>query len=238
MHRYLLLIGLAALPFSSCDTLKNLPGANTGTYTAITEAEAAEGIRQALDQGVNRGITFLNARDGFFGNTAYKILMPPGAQRIETTLRDLGMGSMVDRAILQFNRAAEQAVVQARPIFVDALRQMTIADAINIVKGGRNAATQYFRDKTTTALTAAFTPIIRSTLDQVNATKYYDEVVGIYNGFPTTQQKINPDLVSYVTGKAVDALFDQVAQEEANIRANAAARTTDVLKRVFGYAAR
>jgi hypothetical protein len=236
MYKYIFLLLVASLSFGSCDTIKNLPGA--GTYTGITESEAAEGIRQALDQGVGRGISLLHARDGFFGNAAYKILMPPEAQRIESTLRDLGMGSMVDRAILQINRGAEEAVAQARPIFVDALRQMTITDAIGIVRGGSSSATQYFRDKTTAALVTAFTPIIRTTLDQLNATKYYDEVVNIYNGFPTTRQKLNPDLVSYVTGRAVNALFDQIAQEEANIRTNAAARTTDVLKKVFGYAAR
>ena len=148
------------------------------------------------------------------------------------------MGSLVDRAILQINRAAEDAVGFARPIFLDAVREMTISDAINIIKGQRDAATQYFRQKTTDKLVAAFSPIIKSSLDKFSATKYYGDIISTYNGFPTTINKLNPDLPSYVVGKAVDALFDQVAQEEANIRANAAARTTDILKRVFGWAAK
>ncbi|MDB5251642.1 MAG: hypothetical protein JWP27_811 [Flaviaesturariibacter sp.] len=219
---------------SSCDTLSKLPNAMGG----ITESEAAEGLRQALDQGVGRGINVLNVKDGFFGNNFYKVLLPPEAQKIENTLRDLGMGGMVDRAILQINRGAEDAVGYARPIFINAIKGMTITDAINIVRGGSNAATSYFRQKTTEQLIAAFAPIIKESLDKFSATKYYGDLVNTYNAFPTTRQKLNPDLTSYVVSKAVDALFDQVAKEEANIRTNVAARTTDVLKKVFGYAAR
>ena len=215
----------------SCATLANLPGV---TNSSITEAEAAQGIREALDQGVGRGISLLNKQDGFFGNQAYKLFLPAEAQRIENTLRQLGMGSMVDRAILQINRAAEDAVGSARPIFLDAIRGITITDAINIVRGSRDAATQYFRQKTTDKLIAAFSPIIKSSLDKFSATKYYGEVVNTYNNFPTTLNKLNPDLPSYVVGKAVDALFDQIGQEEANIRANPVARTTEILKKVFG----
>jgi hypothetical protein len=148
------------------------------------------------------------------------------------------MGSLVDKAILQINRSAEDAVGYARPIFLDAIKEMTIADAINIIKGPKDAATQYFRDKTTSKLIAAFTPIIKGSLDKFSATKYYGDMINTYNKFPTTLNKLNPDLPSYVVDKAVSALFDQVAQEEANIRANPVARTTDILKKVFGWAAR
>jgi ABC-type transporter MlaC component len=120
---------------------------------------------------------------------------------------------------------------------VDAIRQMTITDALNIVRGSNTAATDYFRTKTKDKLIAAFTPVIKSSLDQFSATKYYGDVINTYNNFPTTINKINPDLPSYVVGRAVDALFDQIAQEEANIRANPAARTTEILKRVFGSVA-
>jgi hypothetical protein len=233
MIRSLFLASLLTMLATSCDTLSKLPGA-----TSITEQEAAQGIREALDQGVGRGINLLNKQDGFFGNQAYKLLLPPDAQKIETTLRDLGMGGMVDRAILQINRAAEDAVGFARPIFVDAIRDMTIMDALNIVKGSRDAATQYFRQKTTDKLIAAFSPVIKQSLDKFQATKYYSDVVNTYNRFPTTINKINPDLPSYVVGKSVDALFDQIAKEEANIRSNAAARSTEILKKVFGYASR
>jgi hypothetical protein len=217
----------------SCSTLANLPGAS-----GVTEAEAAQGIRQALEQGVGRGITTLNKEDGFFGNLAYKILIPPDAAKIENTLRQVGMGSLADRVIIQVNKAAENAVGSARPIFEEAIRQMTITDAINIIKGPNDAATKYFRDKTTEKLIAAFSPIIKSSLDKFSATKYYADMVSTYNSFPTTLNKLNPDLPSYVVGKAVDALFDQIGQEEANIRANPVARTTEILKKVFGWAAR
>ena len=224
-----------SLSFSllSCETLSNLPQSTT-----ISQTEAAQGIREALDQGVGRGISLLNKEDGFFGSQVYKLLLPPDAQKIENTLRQIGMGSLVDRAILQINRAAEDAVGYARPIFLDAIKQMTITDAINIIRGPNDAATSYFRNKTTDKLVAAFSPVIKQSLDRFSATKYYTDVVNTYNNFPTTLNKLNPDLPSYVVSKAVGALFDQIAQEEANIRANPVARTTDILKKVFGWASR
>jgi hypothetical protein len=219
---------ITATLLSGCDTLSKIPG------VGITDSEAAQGIREALTQGTGKGINFLNRTDGFFGNEAYKLFLPPDAKKIENTLRQIGMGNLVDKAILQINRAAEDAVGFATPIFVDAIKQMTIADAINIVRGPNDAATNYFRQKTTDRLIAAFSPVIKSSLDKLNATKFYADVVNTYNSFPTTFNKINPDLPSYVVGKAVDALFDQIAKEEANIRENPVARTTEILKKVFG----
>ncbi len=234
LKRYLSILILAT-GLNSCEVLSGLP--NT-MGTSITENEAAQAIREALDQGVGRGIGLLNKTDGFFGNQLYKLLLPPEARKIENTLRQLGFTSLVDKAILQINRSAEDAVGYARPIFLDAIRQMTIADAINIIKGPRDAATQYFRQKTTDKLIAAFLPVIKGSLDKFSATKYYGDVINTYNAFPTTINKLNPDLPSYVVGKAVDALFDQVGQEEANIRANPVARTTEILKKVFGWASK
>ena len=234
IKKYLASIMLS-ISLLSCAELGNL---GSVIPTTITEAEAAQGIREALDQGVGRGISLLNKQDGFFGSQAYKLFLPAEAQRIENTLRQLGMGGTVDRAILQINRAAEDAVGYARPIFLDAIRGITITDAINIIRGPNDAATQYFRQKTTDKLIAAFSPIIKSSLDKFSATKYYGDVVNTYNNFPTTLNKLNPDLPSYVVGKAVDALFDQIGQEEANIRANPVARTTEILKKVFGWGSR
>ena len=228
MKKFLLLVCSSTL-FFSCDTLSKLP-----TGVGITDAEAAQGIREALTQGTSKGIGFLSKTDGFFGNEAYKLFLPPDAKKIESALRTIGMGNMVDKAILQINRAAEDAVGYATPIFVDAIKAMTIADAINIVRGPKDAATNYFRQKTTDKLTAAFSPTVKNSLDKLNATKYYADVVSTYNNFPTTFNKINPDLPSYVVGKAVEALFDQIAKEEANIRENPVARTTEILKKVFG----
>jgi hypothetical protein len=230
MKKVALSLLLISFLLFSCDTLK-LPAG-----TGITDAEAAQGIREALKQGVDKGISFLNKTDGFFGNEAYKLFLPPDAKKIESALRTIGLGNMVDKAILQINRGAEDAVGYAKPIFVDAIKEMTISDAINIVRGPSDAATNYFRQKTTEKLIVAFTPVVKNSLDKVSATKYYADVVNSYNSLPTTFNKINPDLPSYVVGKAVDALFDRIAKEEANIRQDPVARTTEILKKVFGSA--
>ena len=219
--------------FGSCDTYSQLP-IKIGGGGGVTEAEAGQGIKEALSNGVLKGIGFLNKTDGFFGNEAYKLFLPPDAKKIENTLRNMGMGAQVDKAILQINRGAEDAVGYAKPIFLDAIKEMTLTDALNIVKGPKDGATQYFKNKTTQKLIAAFTPPVKTSLDKTEATKYYADLINTYNKLPTTFKKLNPDLTSYVVGKAVDALFDQVAKEEANIRANPAARTSEILQKVFG----
>lgn len=217
--------------FAGCDELKRI---QTSTGGGVTEAEAGQGIKEALGQGLVKAVLQLNRQDGFFGDAFYKILLPPDAKKIETTLRDLGMNKIVDKAILSINRGAEDAVGYATPIFTDAIKQMTLTDAINIVRGGDTSVTHYFRTKTTDKLIAAFSPVIKSSLDKVEATRYYGDIVKTYNSFPTTFNKVNPDLPGFVTEKATNALFDLVSKEEKNIRANPLARTTEILKKVFG----
>lgn len=211
---------------------KILSGNKAGS--GISESEAGQGIKEALSQGVTNAVLNLNKTDGFFGNQLYKMLLPPDALKVEKTLRNIGLGNQVDKAILAINRGAEDAVGYAKPIFVDAIKQMTLTDALNIVRGAKDAATNYFKQKTQAKLLEAFTPSVKSSLEKVNATKYYGDIINTYNNLPTTFKKANPDLTSYVVSKAVDALFDQVAKEEANIRANPVARTSDILKKVFG----
>lgn len=211
-----------------------LPGILKNKSTGISENEAGQGVKEALLQGVTNAVLNLNKTDGFFGSEIYKMLLPSDAVKVEKTLRNLGMGNQVDKAILAINRGAEDAVGFAKPIFVDAIKEMTLTDALNIVKGPKDAATNYFKEKTKLKLITAFTPSVKSSLDKVDATKYYSDIITTYNKLPTTFNKVNPDLASYVVGKAVDALFDQVAKEEANIRANPLARTSDILKKVFG----
>jgi len=200
----------------------------------ITENEAGLGIKEALSQGVTNAVLNLNKTDGFFGSEFYKLLLPPDAKKIENTLRNIGMGAQVDKAILAINRGAEDAVGYAKPIFTDAIKEMTLADALKIVRGSKDAATNYFKERTKEKLIAAFLPSVKTSLDKTNGTKYYSDLVTSYNKLPTTFKKVNPDLPSYVVARAVDALFDQVAKEEANIRANPVARTSDILKKVFG----
>jgi hypothetical protein len=215
--------------FYGCDVIKQLPQG-----TGITEAEAGEGIKEALSQGLAGAVLKLNKEDGFFKDAFYKILVPEDAQKIANTLRDIGFGNMVDKAILQINRGAEDAVGYAKPIFANAIKNITIQDAIGLVRNGDTSATHFFREKTTAQLVAAFTPVIKSSLDKVNATKYYSDMINKYNSLPFVFNKVNPDLTGYVTQKATNALFDLVAKEERNIRTNFAARTTDLLKKVFG----
>jgi hypothetical protein len=194
---------------SGCDILKNLP--QTGGYS---QQEASQGIKEALGQGLTKAVLQLNKQDGFFGDNFYKILLPPDAQKIEKTLRDIGLNKMVDKAILQINRGAEDAAGYAKPIFVDAIQSMTVSDAIGLVKNGDTSITHFFREKTTAKLVAAFLPVIKSSLNKVEATKYYSDVVTTYNSFPTSFKKINPDLQSYVTNKTTEAVFDLIAKEE------------------------
>ncbi len=221
-----------ATSFSQITLPKILTGKKS--TTGITENEAGQGIKEALLQGVTTAVLNLNKTDGFFGSEFYKMLLPEDAKKVEKTLRNIGMGAQVDKAILSINRGAEDAVAFAKPIFIDAVKAMTLTDALNIIKGDKDEATKYFKNKTKEKLITAFTPSVKTSLDKVEATKHYSDIITSYNKLPTTFKKINPDLTSYVVGKAVDALFDQVAKEEANIRANPLARTSDILKRVFG----
>src|SRR4030095_10696660 len=203
-------------------------------FTGISENEAGQGIKEALAQGVTKAVLNLHRTDGFFGSEIYKVFFAPEARKAETTLRKIGLGSQVDKAILAINRGAEDAVGTAGPIFTDAIKEMTLTDALSIVRGNHDAATQYFKQKTSQELIAAFTPSVKTSLDKTNATKYYADIANTYNKLPLNFDKVNPDLTSYVVGKAVEALFDQIAKEEANIRGNPLARTTDILKKVFG----
>ena len=225
----LTLCGTMAL--SSCETLQQVAGSMGGP---VTEAEAGQGIKEALAQGLVKSVLQLNNVDGFFKDAVYKILMPQKKKKIENTLRSLGMNSLVDKAILSINRGAEEAVGTAKPIFADAIKSMTLQDAIGLIKNGDTSATHFFRVKTTDKLVAAFTPIIQASLNKTDATKYYGDVIKTYNDLPVTFKKLNPDLTGYVTNKATNALFDLIGKEEVNIRNNFVARTTDLLKKVFG----
>jgi hypothetical protein len=226
---------LISITLGSCDVINQATGA-TGAGIGISNAEAGSGIKEALAQGIAKSVLQLNTTDGFFKDAIYKVLLPPDAKKIENTLRSLGFNSMVDKAILQINRGAEDAAGYAKPIFVDAIKSMTLNDAIGLIRNGDTSATHFFREKTTDKLMAAFAPVIKSSLDKTDATKYYSEMVTKYNNLPITFKKVNPDLTGYVTERATNALFNLIAKEEVNIRTNLAARTSDLLKKVFGGA--
>ena len=189
--------------------------------------------KEALVVGSQKGSNTLSQLDGFFANAALKILLPPEAEKVESTLRKVGMGQQVDDAILSMNRAAEDACKSAAPIFGNAIKQMSFADALGILKGSDTAATGYLRGKTTSELSSAFRPVIEQSLEKVNATKYWNTLITAYNKINILGKKVNPDLSAYVTDKALGGIFYQVAIEEKNIRKDPLARTSDILKKVF-----
>ncbi|WP_420387338.1 DUF4197 domain-containing protein [Roseivirga sp.] len=203
-----------------------------GGDAAFTKEEAANALKQALEQGTVKGVGVVSQVDGYFKNPEIKIPFPPEAQNVEEKLRAFGLGNQVDEAILSLNRAAEDAASEAKDIFVAAIKALTIQDAINIVKGEQDAATRFLERETTSQLTAKFSPIIDASLKKVNATKYWSDVMERYNKIPLVK-KVETDLTAYVTEKAIDGLFVMIAQEELNIRENPGARTTELLKKVF-----
>jgi hypothetical protein len=223
---------MATMLFSGCETTQQILK-NIGTPGAeLSSGEIVTGLKEALEVGAKNSSNQLSALDGFFKNAAIKILLPEEAQKVEKALRDIGMGSLVDKAILSVNRAAEDAAKSAAPIFVDAITSMSIQDALGILQGGDFAATNYLKSKTTLPLTNAFKPVIDKSLQKVGATKYWTDVFTAYNRFATN--KINPDLSAFVTGKALDGIFYQVGLEEQKIRKDPVARVSEILKKVFG----
>jgi len=201
----------------------------------LSTEEVARGLKAALEKGTAQGADLASQTDGYFKNPKIKIPLPPEMQKVETNLRRIGLGDEVDKFVLNLNRAAEQAADDAKPIFMNAIRSLTIEDAWNILKGDKHAATEYLRRTTFDQLKSAFKPIVANTLDQVNATRYYNDIARAYNKVPGVT-KINEDLEDYATTKAIDGLFVLIAEEEENIRANPAARTTELLKKVFAQA--
>lgn len=199
----------------------------------LSQGEAAEGIKEALMKGVNNGVQEVNKTDGYFKNPQIKIPFPPDAKNAEAKLRSIGLGDKVDEAVLALNRAAEDAAHEAKPIFMEAIKALTISDAINLVRGEKDAATQYLQKNTTQSLTDKFKPIIGTSLEKVNATKHWESVMNSYNKIPLVQ-KVNSDLEAYVTERAIMGLFTMVAQEELAIRNNPGARSSEILKKVFG----
>ncbi len=195
--------------------------------------EIANGLKDALKIGAQKSTDRLSAVDGFFKDAAVKILMPPEAQKVEKTLRGMGMGQMVDNAILSMNRAAEDASKSAAPIFINAIKNMSITDAVGILGGPDTAATSYLKKSTTPQLIVAFKPVIDASLKKTDATKYWKDIFETYNKVPFVK-KVNPNLTSYATQKAIEGIFYYVAVEEKNIRKNPAAQATDLLKKVFG----
>ena len=227
----LLVTSLALSSFDSYKPMKN----NMAIQDGPSALEIGKALKEALQQGTAKSTTILSAENGFFGNAAVKILFPPEAQKAEKTLRQLGLNQLCDNVILSLNRAAEDAAKEAEPIFVDAVKTMSLADVSNILLGPPDAATQYFKRTTTARLTANFKPVIQASLNKVQATKYYGDAAGRYNRLPFVKH-INPDITDYATQKAIDGLFIEIAKEELNIRQNLSNRSTPMMQKVFAFA--
>lgn len=203
-----------------------------GKNGAFSKEEAADALKEAFVQGTGKGVDILSELNGYYGNPKVKIPIPPDAKNVEDKLRSLGLGNEVDQAIESLNRAAEDAAVEAKDIFIAAIKGLSITDALNIVSGQQDAGTRFLENQTTNDLTSKFSPIINASLKKVDATKYWEDIMGKYNKIPFVK-KVETDLTAYVTQKAIDGLFVMIAQEELNIRENPAARTSELLKKVF-----
>jgi hypothetical protein len=204
-----------------------------GGQPALTTAEVGDGLKEALVKGISTGSDLVSQLDGYFKNPEIKIPFPPDVKKVEDKLRQIGLGDEVDKFVMTLNRGAEDAAKEAKPIFVAAIKSMTIEDAWAILKGEPDAATQYLKRTTSAQLREKFKPVIQNSLNKVNATKYYSDLVNKYNQIPLVT-KVNPDLNEYATDKAMEGLFIMIAKEEKNIRENPVARTTELLKKVFG----
>ncbi|MBG26687.1 MULTISPECIES: DUF4197 domain-containing protein [Croceibacter] len=220
------------LVVSSCAELQqvvnNLPQQGYG----LTQEQIGQGLKQALDKGIDQQVTKLTQQDGFYRNELVKIFLPEELQKVDKGLRDIGLGNLADEGIKLLNRAAEDAVSEATPIFIDAVKDITFTDAKNILLGPDNAATQYLSDKTTNALYAKFNPVISNSFSKVGADQIWENLITRYNQIPFTQN-VNPDLTDYVTQEALKGVFTMIAVEENNIRDQVSSRTTDLLRRVF-----
>ncbi|MEP6928020.1 MAG: DUF4197 domain-containing protein [Ginsengibacter sp.] len=218
--------------FKKAGSLFSKKSSGTSTSSGLSSGEIVSGLKEALSIGAQKSGDKLSATDGFFKDAAVKILLPEQVRKVESKMRMLGMGKMVDNAELSLNRAAEDASKAAAPIFISAIKKMTVTDALNILRGSDTAATGYLRKTTSPELISAFRPVIEESLKKVDATKYWKDVFNTYNRF--TSAPVDTDINSYVTTKALDGIFYYVAQEEIGIRKNPAQRATDILKKVFG----
>ncbi|QED37836.1 DUF4197 domain-containing protein [Antarcticibacterium arcticum] len=218
--------------FSGCAELQDIAGQMPNGGYGVSNVEIGLGLRQALNFGIDKQVTKLTKEDGFFRNDLVRIGLPAELQKVDKTLRDVGLSSLADEGLKVLNRAAEDAVKEATPIFVTAVKEITFTDARNILLGNDVAATTYLTQKTTTPLYGKFNPVIQNSLDKVGATEVWTNIINRYNALPLTS-KVNPDLADYVTNEALKGVFTMIAIEEKEIRNNLAARTTGLLQRVF-----
>lgn len=226
------LVFLLLFNLTACAELQQVINQLPQTGSVLGNADIAAGLRQALELGIDKQVTKLTQTDGFLNNDLVKIMLPEELQKVDKTLRDVGLGSLADEGLKILNRAAEDAVKEATPIFVNAVKEITFADAKNILLGSNDAATQYLTSKTQTELYAKFNPVIKSSFSKVGADQIWSNLITKYNTIPFTKS-VNPDLTDYVTEQALKGVFTMIAVEETEIRTKIGSRTTDLLQKVF-----
>nr|WP_040250895.1 DUF4197 domain-containing protein [Psychroserpens mesophilus] len=217
---------------TACAELQSVVDQLPQTGSVLSNADMAAGLRQALDFGIDKQVSKLTQTDGFFKNELVKILLPEELQKVDKGLRDIGLDNLADEGLKVLNRAAEDAVKEATPIFVNAVKEITFDDAKNILLGSDNAATQYLTTKTQTELYNKFKPVINSSFSKVGADQIWANLINKYNAIPFTNN-VNPDLTDYVTGEALKGVYTMIAVEEKEIRTKVGSRTTDLLRKVF-----
>jgi hypothetical protein len=233
MKKLFIPVFVLCITLSGCAQLQQVASQLPQQTGTLSTTDIAAGLKEALNKGIDKQVSKLTATDGFYKNQAVKILLPAELQKVDKTLRDVGLGSLADEGIKAMNRAAEDAVKEATPIFVSAVKNMTFTDAKNILLGADNSATAYLQKTTTTQLYSKFNPVIKSSFTKVGADKIWSNIITQYNKIPLVSKKVNPDLTDYVTNKALDGVFTMITVEEKDIRNNLNARTSDLLKKVF-----
>ena len=227
-----LFVLLAIFTLNSCAELQNVIDQLPQDGSVLSNADIASGLREALDQGIDKQVSKLTQKDGFFKNELVKIVLPEELQKVDKALRDIGLDNLADEGLKVLNRAAEDAVSEATPIFVSAVKDITFNDAKNILLGNDDAATQYLTGKTQTALYDKFHPVINNSFTKVGADQIWANLINKYNSIPFTNN-VNPDLTDYVTGEALKGVYTMIAVEEKEIRNKVSSRTTDLLKKLF-----
>ena len=226
-----ILILVVAVSLSGCAEMQQVMNQFPQTQ-GIGGVDIAGGLKEALNNGISKQVTKLTATDGFYKNEAVKILLPEELRKVDAGLRRIGLSALADEGLKVLNRAAEDAVKEATPIFVDAVRNMTFYDAKTILMGNESSATNYLQNSTSTALYGKFNPVIKNSFTKVGADKVWTNIITKYNSIPLVN-KVNPDLTDYVTNQALNGVFKMVAVEEKNIRTNLSARTSVLLQKVF-----
>ena len=227
-----ILVLVIAIQFAGCAELQKVVNNLPNGGGILSQEQIGNGLRQALDNGIKNQVSKLTSKDGFYRNQLVKIILPEELQAVDKGLRKLGLSNLADEGIKVLNRAAEDAVKTATPIFVNAIKDITFADAKNILLGNQNAATSYLKGKTNDNLYASFSPVIKNSFAKVGADKIWSNLISRYNSIPFVK-KVNPDLTQYVTNQALKGVFTMIEVEEKGIREKVGLRNTALLQQVF-----